>query len=104
MVRVQYSDCSKVWGSNHRLYSFSSNIYFCIEDLEMKAKSDRMIFEQFVDIPNVENLKKSYYFILGYLTKKMNHSDIEQTVLLLKSTQYKKLVPNALLVHMCIKI
>ena len=55
-----------------------------------------MIFEQFVDIPNVDNLKKSYYFILGYLTKKMNHSDIEQTELLLKSTQYKKLVLNAL--------
>ena len=40
----------------------------------MKTKSakkiERIIFEQFVDIPNVDNLKKMLGCILGYLTKK----------------------------------
>ena len=53
-------------------------------------KIEHMIFEQFVDIPNVDYLiylKKDVSFYFGLFDKKMNHSDNEQPVLLLKSTQ-----------------
>ena len=54
----------------------------------MKIKSakkiERMIFEQFVDIPNVDNLKKNVRLYFGLFDEKMNHSDNEKPGFLLK--------------------
>ena len=65
--------CSKVgFKSPSYFFLFQYSVLyreFGNEKKNCKKKIERMIFEHFVDIPNVDNLKKC--FILGYLSKKL---------------------------------